>query len=937
VSAAFSSGRPPSWGLLELLVEAMDGDVDAFRRLWLAATDPEPAPAASAPLIAGRSEELGALRRHLEDAPGELLLVMGEAGMGKSRLVRTVQARSRGSPYVAEGYCLPLSTDVPLLPVADVLRSVHEADGGRWLGQALVECPPYVAGALRRLLPELDLPAGPSPAPDDDWSRQHLFSAVEGVLTALARSRPLAVLVEDLHWADATTLDLLEHLLARRVGVPVVGTWRLEDPTTPTATSEWCVRLRRLPTVHTLVLGPLTRAQTAEQLELLAAARVDPALASRIHRRSEGQPLFTEQLWAQDDDQPLPRLLGELLDRRIEGLGHPAAAIVRALGVADRSLSGSMLAAVTGLPPPELAAGLHELEDRHLLRQGDVHDVALRHPLLAEAVRRGLVAPELVEQHRRVAAALAGSADASPAEVAAHWERAEEPAHEIVWRIRAARAAGLRFALAEEAAEWRRVLALWPEHAEAVGSPPLRRCDAYLAAMDALGLVDVEGGATIAREALHAVVDPGSTDAADVYQRVATFEGALGDPEGALELLDRAIRVYESTQSQPGLVQALGRRSTALSSLGRYDEAVAALSAAAELGAAHERPERYRALLAHRAAHLAESGEPDAALATLRAAQAVVPEPADPLGDCQVAVSHTHVLGLLDAGADEVVNVARPVLASAAVRGLDDSSLAVLRGNVSRALRLAGRVREAAEIIDPVTEDPVTADRWATHSERGLLDLLRGRLVQAAERIDALARIFVVDLANRTECAADPATVDLWSGRPTAALEHLGEVLGETVELDDPLPELGNLFVLAARAAADVAAADGLPVAERTRLAGELDDLLARAARDPFAVHPTFRSRAARAATWAAERARLLAEAPLDGWAAAAREWDRLTRPHDAAYCRWRAAEVALGAGQGTVARRLLARATRDAREHVPLLRAIEDTRASAAPAGPRR
>jgi tetratricopeptide (TPR) repeat protein len=450
--------------------------------------------------------------------------------------------------------------------------------------------------------------------------------------------------------------------------------------------------------------------------------------------------------------------------------------------------------------------------------------------------------------------------------------------------------------------------------------------------MDALGLIDVEGGVTIAREALRAVTDPGSTDAADVYQRVASFEGALGDPESALALLDQAIRVYESTQSQPGLVQALGRRSTALSSLGRYDEAVAALSMAAELGAAHERPERYRALLAHRAAHLAEAGDPDAALTTLRAAHAVVPEPADPLGDCQVAVSHTHVLGLLEADADDVVDVARPVLASAAVRGLDDSWLAVLRGNVSQALRLAGRVREAAEIIDPVTEDPVTADRWATHAERGLLDLLRGRHGRAAERIEALARIFVVDLANRTECAADPATVDLWSGRPAVALEHLGEVLGETVELDDPLPELGNLFVLAARAAADVAETDGVPSRERARLAGELDELLGRAARHPFVPHPTFRARAARAATWAAERARLLAEPSLDRWAAAAREWDRLTRPHDAAYCRWRAAQAALGAGQGTVARRLLARATRDAREHVPLMAAIEDTRAGSAP-----
>ena len=105
---------------------------------------------------------------------------MGEAGMGKSRLVGTAQARSRGSPYVAEGCCLPLSTDVPLLPVADVLRSVHEADGGRWLGQALVDCPAYVPGSLRRLLPEKFGVVGVSRSQESDYEfRDRMKHAVQ--------------------------------------------------------------------------------------------------------------------------------------------------------------------------------------------------------------------------------------------------------------------------------------------------------------------------------------------------------------------------------------------------------------------------------------------------------------------------------------------------------------------------------------------------------------------------------------------------------------------------------------------------------------------------------------------------------------------------------------------------------------------------------------
>ena len=105
-------------------------------------------------------------------------------------------------------------------------------------------------------LPELDLVLGAPPAPDDEWARQRLFGAIEATLAALASLRPLAVLLEDLHWADSATLDLVEHLLARRVAVPVLGTWRLDDPATPEHTAEWWARVQRLPTCTTLDPAP---------------------------------------------------------------------------------------------------------------------------------------------------------------------------------------------------------------------------------------------------------------------------------------------------------------------------------------------------------------------------------------------------------------------------------------------------------------------------------------------------------------------------------------------------------------------------------------------------------------------------------------------------------------------------------------------------------
>ena len=191
-----------------------------------------------------------------------------------------------------------------------------------------------------------------------------------------------------------------------------------------------------------------------------------PNEVDRIHQRSGGLPLFTEQLAAQSaEEEALPRLLADLLDGRFAGISHAEWAIARALGVADRPLTDAQLRSLTGLSPAALTAGLHALDEQFLITTG-VHEVRLRHPLFAEAVRRRLVAGEAADEHRRLALTLAESPRPSAAEVAEHWQRADDPEQEILWRIRAAQEAGARFALAHEAEQWRRALELWPDDAD---------------------------------------------------------------------------------------------------------------------------------------------------------------------------------------------------------------------------------------------------------------------------------------------------------------------------------------------------------------------------------------------------------------------------------------------------------------------------------------
>ena len=926
--------------LLELLVEAMDGDVEDFRALWQAAGAPAgPAVEASgaSARIAGRVSELATVRRHLTAGTPRLLLVTGEAGIGKTRLVDTASAVASNQVFVAAGSCLPLSTDVPLLPIATVLRTTYDTDRGQWLKEALIDTAPYMSASLRRLLPELDLIVEGPAEPDDEWSRQRLFTAVGSTLAGLAALRPLAVVIEDLHWADTMTLDLLEHLLTTGLGLPVVGTWRQDDPSVPVLTLDWFARVRRLPIVDELALGPLTRDGTAEQLALLTGERPDAASVDRIHRRTAGQPLFTEQLAAQaGEDQPLPAVLTDLLDRRLDGLDQPAWRVARTLGVADRPLPDGLLSEVTALASAELAAGLHQLADRRLLHPAGDRDVQLRHPLLAEAIRRRLVRPESLDEHRRLAVALAGTADPAPSEVAQHWQRAGYPGEEITWRIRAARAAGQRFASAQEAEQWLRVLELWPEAGYEAGDF-VTEAGTYLAAIEALkASLQYDRAHDLIEKAMSRLTKADTEDRVALLVLAADFRGARESPTAALELVGQALELCSPAQPSAGYVQALRRQRNMLTLLGRHDEARQAAESTVEAAEAIGDPHLHRDALATLAWHEAEAGDVGGGLRTAARAQALVPPGSDPLGDIRISVIHTDIVLRSGGSVDDLEAAGAPGLTAAASLGIENWQIVLVRSNVSEGLTQAGYVDRAATLIDPVTEGPLDMDRWPLHLERANLDALRGLQDAAQERFGALRadKASVLYQTGLLEARPDVihylALIDLWGNAPHRALSLLHPFL-EEVAATEAAVGVGHTFVLAARAAADVVESTSTPDAVRDGLLGILNQVREHAPVDPFTT--TRADGRAHRASWQAETARLAGRPALELWATAAGEWDTLHRPHDAAYCRWRGAQVALATDQGTIALRLLRRASREAREHVPLSTAIAETTERARPA----
>ena len=916
VSKVLSSTVLPPWGTVELLVEAMGGSRSEFHALWLAASSAGDGPApAPPPRIAGRGAELAVLRDHL-DGGGGLLVVTGEAGIGKSTLV---DAASALTAHVAVGRCLPLSTEVPLMPVVELLRSIHDADGGRWLGEALSACPAYARDALARLLPELGADAG---ATDDvDFAQQHLYAAVAAVLAGLAASHPLAVVVEDLHLSDATTLDLLEYVLSRGVGVPVAVTWRLDDDTVARWRGEWLARMQALPGVGTVGLGPLTLEETRDQLRLAGWLDGNPDLARRIHDRSRGHPLFTAHLAIQGDDPTLPPLLADLLDRRLGDLSPDEHRVATALGVADGPVDVELLAAAAGLEEDTLLVALRHLASRHLVGVGAEDTVRLAHPLLAEAALRRLLPAEVRRLHRTFAELLGHSGGADPAVVAEHWRLAGDPSEEVRWRAAAARQARRRTDPRAEADHWLRVLELGRQQVV----EPDGRVTAWLSAFDALQLSGrLEACAALVDEQQPDVDALPDDQAARVIRRAAQVAWLVGDdPETAVELAGRALDRLAGHPAGPSLVHLLDQRANALMDLARYDEATRDLELALEACAELDDDALYFQTAATLAWHVGHLGDLEAALDLFRRARSRVRGTAGPWREAHLAMLHTDVLLQHHRPPQEVEAAARQVLDLAREWRLDFHLLTLVKANVVEAYLDAGRTGEAAARMVDVPRSH-SYDDWPGLWVSARLDIVRGRTDEAIRTMRGLVK--VGDSArNRLNRAVWEAAALLWQDEPERAWAALRDPLAAF--LDSPgIVDYWMAFLVLARAVADMCTdrARRWPVGDPTALE-DLEDLRRAARRDPLDPQRTAAGVAA-ALTWEAELARARGADGVDQWSRAAVAWGHLGRPHAAAYCRWRAAQAALREGQGAVATRLLRRAAAEAREHVPLSRAIAET-----------
>ena len=917
VSKALSAPTLPSWGTVELLAEAMGGDVGHFHNLWLSASAPPEAPEPAGTRIAGRTEELAVVRRHLQGGSG-LLLVTGEAGIGKTTLV--AGAGSSVDTVVAVGRCLKLSSEVPLLPVVDALRGIHGMDDGTWMEEGLATCPSFVRASLARLVPELD-PKAATAGLDDPWGVERLFSSVSGILRSLAAIRPVALHLEDGHWADRSTLDLLTHLTSRPAPVPLVVTWRSGDPDVSPRHSEWLSRVQWAAGVDTVNLSTLSLDETAQQLRMLRGSDLGSDAVELIHMRSKGLPLYTAQLAAAAPGVELPDRLMTLLDRRIGDLDGAAWRVARALGLAQRPMGPATLLAASGLDAEKADDALRTLSHRGLLRRtGD--DAGLAHPLLGEAIERRLVPGEAQRVHAQLAEALTTSPDIEPGEIADHWQAAGRPDLEAPIRVESALRAGARFAHREELDAWQRTLTLWDSGHVPAG---VELWDVLVRALDAaIEVGDVDAGRALAERS--EALDLPDRPRALVTQRIGVCLLDDGSPERGLAALDEALALLEAEPPSLELLELLGERVNTFIQTGQYARAEATLRRALDVLKEHDDPGRRRRHLTGWAWVTMHTEGHDAALEIARRAREIeLPEP-DPMTDIMLAANTTDILLHAAAPAVQVEEAARDALRQADAWHLELSYAAVLlRCNVSWALLRAGDVAAAHDLLRPVTHSDPTANTATGHVMLAAAELREGHVEAALARCTLADSRVHARNANWAETVPWHAEVDLWARNTDAALHLLDEALDVTLTTQAALIAAPLLSMLARAHADRLDAVDATP-AQRHLVTEDLDATLAGAIADPFGEGTFDVALPALSGWWDAELTRVAGTATVERWTTVAASWDRFSRPHDAAYCRWRGAQVALHEGRGTVAARLLRRASADAHQHVPLREAIAAT-----------
>ncbi|MCQ4084338.1 AAA family ATPase [Streptomyces sp. RB6PN25] len=918
------------------------------------------------PVFVGRARELKALGAALARAHAgepQALLVGGEAGVGKTRLLEEFcAAAGAAGATTAVGGCVEIGADgLPYQPISTALRVLY-----RSLGDELARAAAGFEDELARILPELG-EAGREGR--DEFGRARLFELTARLIERLSADRTLVLAFEDLHWSDRSTRELLAHLFraVHRARVVIVATYRTDDIHRRHPLRPFLAELDRLRTAQRIELSRLSCDEVRRQMAGILQGEPDRSLVDRVFKRSEGNPFFVEELSCnirEGCDSGISESLRDVLLVRVEALPEDAQRIVRVAAEGGSQVGHALLAAVAAMPDDEVNEALRAAVGANILLPSDDGDgYRFRHALVREAVVDDLLPGERSRINRRYAEALEAEpglvcAPERAARLASYWYHAHDASKGLPAVLEAAAQARRRHAFAEQLKLLERAMELWDDVPEeerrelrntgsAESYPPCgchkETADLQLHYLDLLAQAAVaarlsdsrDRGYTLVKRALKLVDcrrDP--VRAAWFWLERSRLVIGLGRGDGCEELA-RAEELVSGLPPSGVHADVLAQQAGWEMCYAPSDETIPKAERAVELARLVQAEDVELNARVTLATLRVNAGEEQLGITELYELR----ERAERIGATRALTrAHGNLVHALEqiGRSAEAVQAAKTGLAVAQRRG-SRSSTAFLSSNLFDALMSLGEWDAADALLGTASEGIKGGALAAIELRAAQMALLRGDHERAAERLAGCRGAFGPaggEPQHAIPLAEAEIAVAAARGRHAEARARLVEAL------DAGLATLGHesyWWHLLARGAATEADARGLPGMDEGRY--EVLDRLARTARSLACVAPVWE---AWSKHFTAELARARGESQPRHWAEAAGAFEPLERPYQLAQTRFRWAESLLArTGAREEAEELLAQAhetaarlgARPLREQIVLL--AERARIRLAPPAP--
>lgn len=892
----------------------------------------------SSQVFIGRERPLAALLSAWEaasDGRPSTILVGGEAGIGKSRLVAEL---SRHVPatggVVLEGASISFGSDegLPLAPVADALRALTRLVPPDELAEIVGPSGP----AVGRLLPELWSGHGSEdPIARPDWIQARVPEGVLGVLHRLGERQPVLLVVEDLHWADRSTREVLAFIArtARSERLLVVGTYRTDELHRRHPIRPWLAEMERTPRVARVTVEPLGKDELAGLVEAIEGTPPDAGRLRAIAERSEGNPFYAEELLAADALLPrdgLPSNLREVLLSRIAALPDEDQMILGIAAVAGRSVEHDLLRDVAGVDDERVESAMREAMTAGIVTivpDGPTARYGFRHALLQEAVNDDLLPTERRRHHATYAAILRqrpipdGAAGAGHLSALAHHASAS---HDLAGALAAWLAAGRASvgtdAFAAAALAFERALDLWdavPAEDRPSGVDVIQVLDELSFARWTSG--EVAAAVDAGRRAVElAEGEADSIRTASLLERLGRVAWGAGEFDAALDYHARAVKLLDEQPPSPTQAAVLSGHGAVLMLLSRLRDATTVCQRAIDV--ARATGAEVAELSAMNSLAVCHAGLGDCSRALPLMAEVHERTPAlQNLFEMGRAYGNYSTVLQMCGHLDDATRVARDGADWARRNGVWRTFGLFHLGNLASMYVEMGRWSEARAVLDQVGEEALQGVIRLNHLGNAAPLAVRMGDLDTARRLlgDGAAPGALAGEAQFTgPIATGLAELGLADGRLDEAWVAARAGLEQLAQTDDASLTLA-LQGVAARVAAERALRAAASHAEPERLRA-LDDarrLGADAARIKMAVDKTgqsAREALGHLALIRAEVSRAAGQADAELWAHAHRQWTAIGQPWCTAYSGYRLGEALLQSGNrvGAAATLAVARAT---------------------------